>query len=114
MNTNARSLCPKIDSLIDNFNQLDCTFGVVTETWLADNPLLESKALDLQDSAGISILYKNRVPNRRGIAHGGVCILSRDSRVKITRLKLHNPAGHKVLGAIAKVKGHTRRFAVIA
>ena len=33
INTNARSLCPKIDSLIDCFEELDVTLGVVTKTW---------------------------------------------------------------------------------
>ena len=34
INTNARSLCPKIDSLVDCFEELNGTVGIVTETWL--------------------------------------------------------------------------------
>ena len=30
LNTNARSLCPKIESLIDCFGELEAAFGVVT------------------------------------------------------------------------------------
>ena len=31
INTNARSLCPKINSLIDCFTDLNATIGVITE-----------------------------------------------------------------------------------
>jgi len=36
INTNARSLCPKINSMTDYFNDLGCTFAIITETWLSD------------------------------------------------------------------------------
>ena len=114
LNTNARSLCPKIESLLDNFNELECCFGVVTETWLKDGELLEDQLRDLQDGHGISVLYKNRKPNGRGVAHGGVCILTRDSRVRATRLRFHNSGGFEVVGAVCKVNGHKRKFIVIA
>ena len=110
LNTKARSLVPKIDSLIDNFNQLACTLGIVTETWLADGGDLENKLEDLQDGMGISLLHKNRRRNHRGTAHGGVCILARSSKVKLTRFRYHNPANFKVLAAIAKLKGHSRKM----
>ena len=32
INTNARSLCPKIDSLLDCFEELEVDLAVVTET----------------------------------------------------------------------------------
>ena len=38
INTNARSLCPKIDSLIDCS---DTTIAIITETWLADGKSLD-------------------------------------------------------------------------
>ena len=40
LNTNARSLCPKIESLIDCFDEMEGTVGVITETWLADGDTL--------------------------------------------------------------------------
>ena len=48
VNTNARSLCPKIESLIDCYKALDVTLGIVTETWLADGASLDK---DIQDLA---------------------------------------------------------------
>ena len=35
-NTNARLLFPKINSLINCFDEMLVTVGVVTETWLSD------------------------------------------------------------------------------
>jgi hypothetical protein len=40
--------------------------------------------------------------------------MSRNSRAKITRLKLHNPGNYEVIGAIANVKGHEKRVVIIA
>ena len=49
MNTNARSLCPKIHSLIDCFEDLQLTFATITETWLCDGEGLDEE--DLSDLA---------------------------------------------------------------
>ena len=34
---NVRSLIPKMDSLIDYFNEYDPTFCMITETWIKNN-----------------------------------------------------------------------------
>ena len=91
INTNARSLCPKIDSMIDNFNELDCTFAIITESWLSDGEHLENDMKDLQDGAGITMLCRNRPQNHRGVAHGGGSVWARDSRARVVPFKLHNP-----------------------
>ena len=36
INTNARSLCLKINSLVDCFEELDAAIGIITETWMSD------------------------------------------------------------------------------
>ena len=36
INTNARSLIPKIDSLDECFGELEADIAVVTETWMRD------------------------------------------------------------------------------
>ena len=63
INTNARSLCPKITSLIDCIDELEATVAVVTETWLADGEPLEKDVADLAHGAGLGLLHRNRAPN---------------------------------------------------
>ena len=62
INTNARSLCPKIDSLITCFDELDLSFAVITETWFKDSVQLEDDLIDLRGRAGLGMLTKNRPP----------------------------------------------------
>ena len=71
INTNARSLCPKINSLLDTMEELEASVAVVTETWLADGVTLEEDKQDLLLGAGISMLCKNRPCDNRGQAYGG-------------------------------------------
>ena len=53
INTNARSLTPKIDSLLDCFNELQADIAVVTETWLKSGPGLERDLDDLEKGADV-------------------------------------------------------------
>lgn len=90
INTNARSLCPKIDSLVDCFEELNGTVGIVTETWLADGGLLDR---DLASGAGLGMICLND----RGVAHGGVAVVHNKSACSLARLDLPNPGGFEVL-----------------
>ena len=50
--TNARSLAPKIDSFLENFNERDIDLAVVTETWLYEGSgLLNDCLLYTSDAA---------------------------------------------------------------
>ena len=60
------------------------------------------------------MIHLNRQPNRRGVSHGGVAVLYKDSEVKLTSLALHNPKGYEVLSTVAKLTGQYRRVVVIA
>ena len=81
INTNARSLCPKINSLIDCFEELDITLGVVTETWLASGDSLDKDVQDLARGAGLNMVCLNRDVGGRGVAHGGVAVVASTSRM---------------------------------
>ena len=48
INTNARSLCPKINSLVTCFEELEAHVAVVTETWLTDGVGLQDDVADLR------------------------------------------------------------------
>ena len=101
INTNARSLCPKINSLIDCFEELDVTVGIVTETWLADGDSLDKDVRDLAVGAGLDMICLNRQPSERGVAHGGVAILSNNSLCTLKRVEVPNPEGFEVLVTIS-------------
>ena len=81
LNTNARSLCPKINSFIDCFANMEAAIRVITKTWLTDGPELEKDIDDLCLGAGIGLLCLNRKPNDKGFSHGGVAISFRKSAI---------------------------------
>ena len=87
-NTNARSLCPKIESFITCFGEMDTSLAVVTETWLADGCSLDSDVADLVDGTGIQLIHRNRRTNVRGVAHGGVAIAYRRAVCKMSKICL--------------------------
>ena len=71
INANARSLCTKIDSLIDCMEEAGAGVAVVTETWMKDGPALDNNASDLSLGAGIGMLNRNRRPlDSNGVAYG--------------------------------------------
>ena len=47
INSNARSLCPKVNSFIECFNEFDVQLAVITETWFGDSQGLEKDLDDL-------------------------------------------------------------------
>ena len=112
-NTNARSLCPKIDSFIDCFEGLDAVVGVVTETWLSDGESLSDDIVDLAHGTGIGLICLNRQNNARGYAHGGVAVSFKTS-CPTRKLDLPNPDGHEVLCTATKLPGYTRQLVTVA
>ena len=55
LNTNARSLSPKIHSLLDNFRELELDLAVVTESWLADSRELDGDLVDLEEGTDLKV-----------------------------------------------------------
>ena len=113
INTNARSLRPKITSVIDAFANLDLTFAAVTETWFSDGDKLEKESDDLLLGHGIRSLVRNRPPGNAGYSHGGVALLFRDSLVSAKLIDFPNPDLFEVLPVLLTIKGVKRKFAII-
>ena len=65
--SNARSLCPKVNSFIECFNELDVQLAVITETWFGDSKGLDKDLDNLLHATGIATISRNRSPV------GGVC-----------------------------------------
>lgn len=115
INTNARSLCPKINSLIDCMEELDASAAVVTETWLADGQHLNDDSQDLFLGAGLSMICRNRPRNpATGVAHGGVAIIYKEEDVKYKEISFPNPESFEILVAAGSIQGHIRQILTIA
>ena len=67
-NTNARSLCPKINSFLDCVEEMDANISIVTETWLTDGQSLDDDLLDLEHGAGVKFIVRNRRPGNHGMS----------------------------------------------
>ena len=115
INTNARSLTPKIDSLIDCFEELQADIAIVTETWLRDGSALQSDLRDLELGAGIASLTRNRRPHPiTGVCHGGVAIMYRKAIGSLKKIDIDNPDSFEVLPAIGTIMGTSRKLAIVA
>ena len=114
INTNARSLRPKLSSFIDNFNELELSIAVVTETWFADGVRLDREAEDLLLGQNINLITRNRLIGPRGVAHGGVAVLGKASEVKLKELSFPNPEQFEVLPVQVTVANVEKKMFVIA
>ena len=47
LSTNARSVAPKIDCLVDYLEQMDTTVAILSETWLSDSDELHIHITDI-------------------------------------------------------------------
>lgn len=81
INTNARSLGPKIGSLVDCMCETEARLAVVTETWFKEGQSLEELKEKLLEESGIGMICLNREPNSNGVAYGGVAVLWKTSRI---------------------------------
>ena len=88
ISTNARSLTPKIDSLVENLNELEASVAFLTETWLSDTSELHHDIADLELDTGFSMLCKNRRINSIGYSTGGVAIAFRRSHIEFKEIHL--------------------------
>ena len=113
LNTNARSLRPKINSLIDCINEMSATFVVITETWFSDGTDLELETENLLLGHAISIVTRNRTLPPNGLAHGGVAILARDANTKMKVVKYDNESDYEVLVVSASVQRLKRKVFII-
>ena len=97
INTNARSLRPKLPSFIVCFTNLALCLAIVTETWFAAGTRLELETENLLLGQGLSMKCLNRPPTSAGLSHGGVAIVYKDSWAKEKNYKFDNPDLFEVL-----------------
>ena len=114
INTNARSIRPKIKSFITCFMNLTLTLAIVTETWLANGSSLELQAESLLLGSGLRIHTLNREPLASGVAYGGVALILRDATTKSELFRFPNPECFEVLPISIKVSEVPRKLFAIA
>ena len=92
--------------------EMDATFAVVTETWLATGEKLELETESLLLGCGINILTRNRPPVN-GLSHGGVAVLAYDKNTKMRELPFTNTENYEVLPIEATLQGVARKIFII-
>lgn len=113
INTNARSLRPKLLSFINAFDEMEATVAIVTETWFTENDKLQEDMQDLLLGNGMLGFTKNREAGAAGFAHGGVAIICRNSCTKFKSLNFPNPDNFEVLAITGVIQSIKRNFAIV-
>ena len=109
--TNARSLLPKEDSLVDAFQSLDLHCAGITETWFRGGKALRERLHDLEDSKGIKIIHKSR--DGRKSAGGGVTFAFNKNTCNFKGRSLaHASRDQEMICAVGKV-GKLQRLVVV-
>ena len=110
--TNARSLMPKIDSLIDAFDSLTLNFACITETWYQGGKALREYLVEVEGAKGIRILQKNR-DGRLKKKGGGVAIAFNMANCNFKqRSPTHMKREHEELCAVGKVEKIDRKVVI--
>ena len=114
INTNARSLKPKMSCFLDNFKDLELTFAVISETWFSNNKEQEIAVKNLLLGHGLTVFAKNRPPGPAGFSHGGIALVIKDNVSKFKQLDYPNPGDFEVLVAGGTVQKLRRKMYVVA
>ena len=106
MYTNARSLPPKIRSLIDMFDNLDLHFAAISETWMTSGKKFQRNARKLEDKEDLIIIERNR--RTRG---GGVAIVFNKHKMILKPLKIPNNV-FELVGAVGRTNDNSRKVVI--
>ena len=99
--------------MLDCFKELDADFAVLTETWLQNN-VLDELSQELSLGSGLGLLAKNREAASNGVTYGGVAVVWREAIGRVTEVKYKNPDKYEVLAVAVSLKGHARKFTIVA
>ena len=113
LNANARSLCPKINSLLDYIEEMSATVSIVTETWLTDGKSLDDDLMDIEGGTGVRLLVRNRRPGARGTSHGGVALAFKKDMLELKQIDFRNDDDYEILVGLGSLPGHSRKVIVI-
>lgn len=111
INTNARSLGPKIESLFDCIHEKGVDIACITETWYQSNRLVDEEIKEYADRFSLGAIVRNRGNvAANGRQYGGVALFFRKLTSSFAEFALDNPDNHEVLAALGRVKGIKGNF----
>ena len=106
INTNARSLKPKIEALHDCFLERQLDIAIVTETWFQGDRESAEVTEMLEGLYSLGMVVRNRGQlATNGRQYGGVGIINRKSSSNFKEFKITNPEKYEIVAATGKVHG---------
>lgn len=109
---NARSLAPKVASLIENFEERSWNCALITESWLVNGPLTEGVTEELLHGHGIGLLTQNRPGKNGRNSGGGVAIAYKRSTMSLSNFTVRK-SGCEILVARGKIVGSDCLFFMV-
>ena len=106
---NARSLAPKITSLIDSMSNLRCDFAMITETWFKGGAALNAELSDIEQATGVKLLCRHRQAGRKSTG-GGVALAFNVGRCNLKKKSVKSK--HEILCVTGKIAKILRPFAI--
>ena len=103
---NARSLSPKLYSLIDTMQESNAQISMVTETWMRSSPQLEQRLVDMREALGYDCIR-----NDRPTLGGGVAIIYKTGDLQLHRLK--TGCDYEIVAAVGRRTGQRRKIVVL-
>ena len=114
LNTNARSLTPKLESLTDCMTEIEADVAIVSETWM-QNSSVDTSAIDVAGEHGLDSFVLNRqIISATGRQYGGVAIFSKSTSTKFKPVEIDNPENFEVLCVAGKVNKLKEKAVIIA
>ena len=106
INTNARSLTPKIRSLADCFQEKLLDFAAITETWFQSSSDKENFLSDLTGEYSLKAITRDRASTAtNGRQYGGIALIFRQLTSSFEEFPLSNPDNFEVLAAVGSITG---------
>ena len=106
INTNARSLGPKVESLFDCFREKQVDFAILTETWYQNNSSLTDTLDEYSSRFSLKAIVRNRpTVASNGRSYGGVAFVFRKRTSNFEHYPLLNPQCHEILATVGSVSG---------
>ena len=111
--TNARSLAPKMNSLLEYIDECDVAAAIVSESWLKPGPDLKQEVLNLKNEENVDLFHFSRKLSKKGRpAGGGVAIIANRSFCLLKELKITRGKS-EIVCTVGKINGCSRKLVII-